>query len=153
MRKLRTSQAERAKSSGVSRRSQQKLDRLARDFPDLHEQVKQGKLSPHRAGILAGFRKEPSALDLLKKAWEKATEAERAAFLMLWSCDYWERGGLPERSRCRVGVWGREPLHRQHIPSLAHLSSLPLGSRTTARIAVHHMSDSGGPASRRGDGL
>jgi hypothetical protein len=32
-------QGERARVSGVGRRTQQKLDRLARDFPDLHSKV------------------------------------------------------------------------------------------------------------------
>jgi hypothetical protein len=36
------SQIERARQTGVSRDTQQKLDRLARDFPALHEEVKAG---------------------------------------------------------------------------------------------------------------
>lgn len=34
-----------------------KLDRLARDFPDLHEAVKTGQLTVHGASIQAGFEK------------------------------------------------------------------------------------------------
>jgi hypothetical protein len=41
--------------------SQTKLDRLARDFPDLHEEVKADYLTVHRASIQAGFIREAPA--------------------------------------------------------------------------------------------
>lgn len=47
--------ATRAMQSGISRRSQIKLDRLARDYPALHERVKAGALSVNAAAIEAGF--------------------------------------------------------------------------------------------------
>jgi hypothetical protein len=42
-------QAERAQANGVGKRTQEKLDRLARERPDLHERVKAGELSAPRA--------------------------------------------------------------------------------------------------------
>jgi hypothetical protein len=51
-------QTERAEQNGISRRTQIKLDRLARERPDLHERVKAGELSAHRAAIEAGFIKD-----------------------------------------------------------------------------------------------
>jgi hypothetical protein len=51
-------QKDRAEQNGISRPTQRKLDRLARDHPDLHERVKAGELSAHRAAIEAGFIKD-----------------------------------------------------------------------------------------------
>jgi hypothetical protein len=48
-------QSARAEQNGVSRFTQKRLDRLARDFTALHEEVKAGHLSVHRASIQAGF--------------------------------------------------------------------------------------------------
>lgn len=45
----------RAARAGVGTRTQEKIDRLARDFPVLHEQVKAGALSVNAAAIEAGF--------------------------------------------------------------------------------------------------
>jgi hypothetical protein len=73
------SQKERAREAGVSYQTQQRLDRLARDFPPLHEEVKAGKLSVHRASIQAGFIREASPLEVLKRAWGKASPDEREA--------------------------------------------------------------------------
>lgn len=48
-------QTERATRTGISRRQQQHLDRLARQFPDLLAAVRSGRLSVHRACIEAGI--------------------------------------------------------------------------------------------------
>ncbi len=55
--------------------------RLARDRPDLLVKVKSGELSCHAAMVAAGFRKVPTALDLLRRDWAKATDTERFQFL------------------------------------------------------------------------
>ena len=55
--------------------------RLARARPDLLEKVKKGELSANAAMIEAGFRKVPTTLDVLRKAWAKATLEERLLFL------------------------------------------------------------------------
>jgi hypothetical protein len=47
-------QSDRAARNGVSRRTQIKLDRLARERPDLLQRVKAGELRCHRACIQAG---------------------------------------------------------------------------------------------------
>jgi hypothetical protein len=57
------------------------LDRLKRDRPDLFDRVKANNLSANAAAIEAGWRKKAAALDLLRKAWARATPQERAAFL------------------------------------------------------------------------
>lgn len=63
--------------------------RLARERPDLLEQVKTGELSAHGAMIQAGFRKVPTPLEILRKAWSKATPAERQTFLDELKHDGW----------------------------------------------------------------
>jgi hypothetical protein len=57
------------------------LRRLRKDRPDLHERVIGGELSPHAAMLEAGFRKTPTALEKLNRAWDVASPEERAAFL------------------------------------------------------------------------
>jgi hypothetical protein len=81
------SQGKRAQQNGISDRTMRKLDRLARDFPDFFELVQQGKISVHRAAKAAGFVKTLTPLDTLKRAWQKASESERAEFaeiVALW---------------------------------------------------------------------
>jgi hypothetical protein len=58
-------QRARARAAGISVRTQRKLDRLARDRPDLLAEVKAGRMSAHRAALEAGIV-------------GKATEDERA---------------------------------------------------------------------------
>lgn len=57
------------------------LARLDRDRPDLAVQVREGSLSANAAAIEAGFRKRATPLDALKRAWLKADDAERGAFI------------------------------------------------------------------------
>jgi hypothetical protein len=45
----------RAQENGVSRQTQNRLDRLARDFPELHDRIKAGELSVNAAWIAAGL--------------------------------------------------------------------------------------------------
>jgi hypothetical protein len=52
-----STQPVRASQNGVTNRTQRKLDRLARDFPSLHEEVKSGQSSVHGAYIQAGLAK------------------------------------------------------------------------------------------------
>lgn len=76
-----SSQKERAQQARIGRRTQIKLDRLARERPDLLEEVKAGRLSTHGAAIEAGIVKVPTTLEKLRKLWSKATDEERAEFL------------------------------------------------------------------------
>lgn len=57
------------------------LARLDRDHPELARKVKAGELSANAAAIQAGFRKVPTPLEQLHKAWNKATAKERRQFL------------------------------------------------------------------------
>jgi hypothetical protein len=57
------------------------LARLDRDRPDLASRVRGAELSVNAAALEAGWRKVPSALDQLRKAWGKATPDERRTFL------------------------------------------------------------------------
>jgi hypothetical protein len=50
-------QRARAEAAGISVRTQRKLDRLARDRPDLLAEVRAGRLSAHRAALEAGIVK------------------------------------------------------------------------------------------------
>lgn len=56
------------------------IRRLTRERPDLLEKVRKGETSCNAAMIEAGFRKVPTILDVLKKAWARATPQEREAF-------------------------------------------------------------------------
>jgi hypothetical protein len=56
--------------------------RIKRDRPDIVAGVERGEYKSIRAAaIAAGIVKPPSPLDTLRKAWRKASDAERAAFL------------------------------------------------------------------------
>jgi|694.fasta_scaffold55716_3 hypothetical protein len=55
--------------------------RLKRDAPALWEDVVSGVKSARAAAIEAGIVKVPTALDRLLKTWEKASDADRDAFL------------------------------------------------------------------------
>jgi len=57
------------------------IRRLAKDRPDLLEEVKAGKVSPHRAMVQAGFRKVPTPYEVMCRAWLKATKEERDRFM------------------------------------------------------------------------
>jgi hypothetical protein len=59
-------QEQRAARNGVGVRTQRQLDRLARDFPDLHGKVCSGDMSCHQAAVKAGFVKE-NHLAVLKR--------------------------------------------------------------------------------------
>jgi hypothetical protein len=57
------------------------LRRLARHAPKILDRYEQGEFKSVRAAaIAAGIVKVPTSLELLQKTWNKATEAERAAF-------------------------------------------------------------------------
>ena len=74
------SAASRAEANGVSRYTQQKLDKLARVAPEMLERVQSGALSCHRACILAGIVRVPTPLEVAQKAFAKLTEEDRAKF-------------------------------------------------------------------------
>lgn len=57
------------------------IRKLEKDAPELLEKVEAGELSAHAAMCEAGFRKRPTPLDNLQKAWKKASEEEKSVFL------------------------------------------------------------------------
>jgi hypothetical protein len=59
------------------------LTRLESEHPDLFERVISGELSAHAAAKLAGIVKPVSGLDALRRAWGRASDEERQAFLSL----------------------------------------------------------------------
>jgi hypothetical protein len=74
-------QPARARASGISERQQRKLDALAKHGRrDLLAQIGAGEISVRGAMIEAGLEKEPDALTMLRRAWEKASPEERARF-------------------------------------------------------------------------
>jgi hypothetical protein len=55
--------------------------RLKRDAPEVFSRLEQGEYKSVRAAAIeAGIVKPPTALDLLRRAWARATVEERAAF-------------------------------------------------------------------------
>jgi hypothetical protein len=58
------------------------VSRLQREAPELFAQVVAGTLSANAAAIQAGFRKKPTALEMLMKAWKVATDDDRRLFLL-----------------------------------------------------------------------
>jgi hypothetical protein len=75
-------QKQRAEEAGVSVYTQRKLDRLARERPDLLEAVKTGRLSAHAAAVEAKIvkQREPDPFDELCRWWDRADEERRARF-------------------------------------------------------------------------
>ena len=63
-----SNQSTRAESNGVSQYTQRKLDRLAKDRPDLLNRVKAGELSVQAAAIKAGIVKAPDVVEVAKRA-------------------------------------------------------------------------------------
>ncbi len=57
------------------------LSRLQRQAPELFKRVCDGEMSANAAAIEAGFRKKDTPLDLLHRAWKKATAKEKRQFL------------------------------------------------------------------------
>lgn len=76
-------QPERAAAAGVSERTQRKLDRLARERPELLERVQAGLLSVHRAAVEAGFVKPPSLVEQAMRLVAKMTPEELATLRRL----------------------------------------------------------------------
>ena len=83
-----SSQSARAESNGVSDRTQRKLDRLAKDRPDLLQRVKAKELSVQAAAIEAGIVIAPSALEQAKRAFLKLSDLDRNEFLS-WVYGEW----------------------------------------------------------------
>ena len=67
-------------SKGTSR--SYTVSRLQREAPELFAQVVAGTLSANAAAIQAGFRKKPTAFEILLKAWKLATDDDRRLFLL-----------------------------------------------------------------------
>ena len=76
-----STQPQRAKANGRGIETQRWLDRLARDRPDLLEKVNAGELKPKTAARQAGIIREPTAFELIKKAFAKLSAKERRQFI------------------------------------------------------------------------
>ena len=74
-------QSARADSNGVSQYTQRKLDRRAKDRPDLLQRVKTKELSVQAAAIEAGIVIVPSVLEQAKRAFLKLSDLDRNEFL------------------------------------------------------------------------
>jgi hypothetical protein len=61
--------------------------RLKRQYPDLFELVKAGKLSANAAAIKAGWRKKKTPLEQLHYWWQKCTQNEKREFLNQCTAD------------------------------------------------------------------
>lgn len=64
--------------------------RIARDRPDVLERMKAGEFpSVRQAGIAAGIVKVPTPLDLLRRAWSRAS-TERGETFIIAAASSWE---------------------------------------------------------------
>jgi len=99
---LPVSAAQAATLMNVSERSVRDAGRLLRvGRPDLVEQVEAGRMSLHRAMILAGARSAPSQANALRNAWRRASDAEREQFIA-WLSVY-PNDSRGEHARCEAG--------------------------------------------------
>jgi hypothetical protein len=73
------SQAEKARRNGVGKRTQERLDAIARKKPDLLQAVAAG-MPVREAARLAGVEPKPDAGKQLRKWWAAASPEQRAAF-------------------------------------------------------------------------
>lgn len=76
----RLDQDSRGRANGISRRTQQKLDALAVEAPQLLDEVRAGRLSADRAARQAGIVKEPDAFNQLCRWWRKASAEQHDRF-------------------------------------------------------------------------
>lgn len=75
-------------------------DRLRRDYPLIHAQLRAGRLKSVRAAaIAAGLIRQPTTLDALKRAWKNASASERRDFLRGLRA-----GPKRSRSKARTGA-------------------------------------------------
>lgn len=58
-------------------------ERLARDFPHLHERVVRDEISAYDAAIQAGFRKKPSPFEQVRKLLPKLSAEERFQLMQM----------------------------------------------------------------------
>jgi hypothetical protein len=63
------------------------LTRLHNERPDLFELVVEGEMSANAAAIMAGWRKQATALETAQRAWKKMTGDEQQEFLRWISND------------------------------------------------------------------
>ena len=75
-----STQSTRADSNNVSRRTQIKLDRLAKDRPDLLAMVRFNQMSVHKAAIEARFIKPVNPVESAKRTVGKLTEEQWIEF-------------------------------------------------------------------------
>jgi hypothetical protein len=77
--------AEKKSTQGTSRAYT--LTRLHNERPDLFELVVEGEMSANAAAIMAGWRKQATALETAQRAWKKMTGDEQQEFLRWISND------------------------------------------------------------------
>ncbi len=74
---------ERAKKKGMSLQTQYRLDRLAREFPEMCRLVAEGSLSVNAATKAAGIESPKSPLKIVQHAWKRASADERHAIRVI----------------------------------------------------------------------
>lgn len=123
---------ERAEKNRISHYTQRKLDRLARDFPEIHQRVVAGELSADRAAKLAGFVKEPHGLGYSPDAIDRIMD-ERQSLDPATRAECFTEDSLREQGRPRKDEEGN--------PDVIRVSDRGYGTSTdylTARIAKQH---------------
>ena len=92
-------QASRAQQKGISQRTQEKLDALARRAPDLMARVRAGEMTTHRACIEAGIVKVPTPLDATKKMVRRLAPEDRIALVQ------WQVRDMTDAQRVALVQW------------------------------------------------
>jgi hypothetical protein len=69
--------------------------RLAKGYPALRAKVRSGELSTRAASAKAGLIRLPTRLDALQREWKKASDAQRARFLIWLKSGAYKWIGLP----------------------------------------------------------
>jgi hypothetical protein len=103
------SQSKRAKKSGISRRTQQHLDWLARNAKEQFERVRNGELSVHRACIQAGHIKEMSPLNVLIEPWLGKYEDLKETYARYERGDITREQGVRELEQKKAQELARDP--------------------------------------------
>lgn len=67
------------------------LRRLRKAAPKIHARVLAGEISAHAGMVEAGFRGRPTSLDLLTRAWAKASADKRRAVTVLLEDEEWAK--------------------------------------------------------------
>ena len=98
------------------------ISRLARDRPDVLEEMKQGKFESVKSAVIAaGWLKQPTTVNRLQKLWDKASNDERLQIAV--DVQYWL-------------LW-QEPKVRESVSQQVAMLSAEKGAPDGVAVAGH----------------